>query len=92
MASKKKGRKRLPSRKGTLKRLEKAMNALAKEKTGISFTEARKARKPRGTSRKGKGKSKGGRKSKAGTVYMSKSSNRSGKARGRKRDSRGRFV
>lgn len=97
MASKKR-RPRLPSRKGILKRLEKALNKIAKEKTGTSFTEARKARKPRGGSRKGKGKA---HKAVPMGFYTeadwSKSSQyqhqaRKRAAKGRKRNKKGQFV
>lgn len=95
-ARKKKGaRRRLPSRKGTLKRLEKAMNALAKKTTGISFTEARKARKPRGgTSGRGRAFAKSARKSRKGSKNLSKAfaGTWSTYKGGRKRDKKGRFV
>lgn len=98
MASKKKGaRRRLPSRKGILKRLEKSLNKIAKEKTGTSFTEARKARKPRGGSRKGKGRKKAvpmGFYTKADWSKSSQYQHQARKraAKGRKRNKKGQFV
>jgi hypothetical protein len=86
--------KKRPSRKGILKRLEKAMDKIGASKAavGYTFAEARRARpklKKKGKS-KTRSRKKGSFKPKKIGSWGGKKGK--GKAKGRKRDSRGRFV
>lgn len=88
MAARKKSGSKRPSRKGILKRLEKAMDKIgaSKKAVGYTFAEARRAR-PKLKRKKSKAKSGGGKRRK--NSFKPKKIKGWG---GRKRDSKGRFV